>query len=140
MEIQGKIITAFEARSGESARGTWKSQDFLLETQDGQFSRRMLFNVFGEERLQRFNIQEGMDVTVSFDITAREWNGRWFNDVRAYDVRPVMANAAPVGGAAPFAAPAEPAAPAKAPASDNAVSQDPFASEDGGGSDDNLPF
>lgn len=137
MEIQGKIITAFEPRSGESARGKWMTQDFLLETQDGQFSHRMLFNVFGEERLQRFGIQEGMEVTVSFDINAREWNGRWFNDVRAFDVRPVMANAAPVASVA--SAPAN-AAPAASETPSTPASDDPFASESGGDSDDNLPF
>ena len=84
MEIEGKIIFALEPKTGTSARGEWKVQEFVLETLDGQFSRKMVFSVFGEERLQRFNIQVGQDVKVSFDIDAREYNGRWFNSIRAH--------------------------------------------------------
>ena len=94
MEIQGKIIAALDVKTGMSARGEWKVQEFVLETIDGQFSRKMVFSVFGEDRLQRFNIQVGQDVNVSFDIDAREYNGRWFNSIRAFDVRPIMPPAA----------------------------------------------
>ena len=105
MEIQGKIIAALDVKTGVSARGEWKVQEFVLETLDGQFSRKMVFSVFGEDRLQRFNIQVGQDVNVSFDIDAREYNGRWFNSIRAFDVRPVSQVAAVPGAptAPPFA-------------------------------------
>lgn len=102
MELEGKIIFALEPKTGTSPRGEWKVQEFVLETLDGQFSRKMVFSVFGEERLQRFNIQVGQDVKVSFDIDAREYNGRWFNSIRAFDVRPANQPAAAAGPAAPF--------------------------------------
>lgn len=94
MEIQGKIIAALEPRGGVSARtgNNWKMQEFVLETME-QYPRRMVFNVFGEDRLREFNIQVGEVMTVSFDINAREYNGRWFNDIRAWRVD---RNAAPV--------------------------------------------
>ena len=94
MELQGKIIAALDVKSGVSKRGSdYKVQEFVLETVDGQFTRKMVFTVFGEDRLQRFNIQPGQDVTVSFDIDAHEYNGRWFNSIRAFDVRPIGNNA-----------------------------------------------
>ena len=94
MELQGKIIAALDVKSGVSKRGSdYKVQEFVLETVDGQFTRKMVFTVFGEDRLQRFNIQLGQDVTVSFDIDAHEYNGRWFNSIRAFDVRPIVNNA-----------------------------------------------
>lgn len=87
MEIQGKIIAALQPREGTSAKGTaWKVQEFVLETA-GQYPKKMVFEVFGQERLDRFGIQEGQNVNVAFDIDAREWNGRWFNSIRAYDVQ-----------------------------------------------------
>lgn len=136
MDLQGKIIVALEPRSGVSARGEWKSQDFVLETMDS-FPRKMVFSVFGAERLQRFAIQVGQMVNVSFDIDAHEYNGRWFNNIRAFDVRPVQpAAVAPgvPGGAdqmPPFAEPAQ-AQPMNgfgAPASSQPVPpfDDPFA-------------
>ena len=84
-------------------------QDFVIEEAMGQFPKRMVFNVFGEENLNRFNIQEGQELTVSFDINAREYNGRWYNDVRVWNV--VAANQPqPVAQAAePPAAPFPPA-------------------------------
>lgn len=88
MELQGKIIAAMPERTGTSARGEWKAQDFVLETHDA-YPRKMVFGVFGADRLARFNIQVGQEVVVSFDIDAREYNGRWFNSIRAFDVRPV---------------------------------------------------
>ena len=86
MEITGKIIAAMPERSGVSAKGTqWKSQDFVIETFDS-YPKKCVFNVYGEDRLQRFNIQMGETLTVSFDIDAHEYNDRWFNSVRAFDV------------------------------------------------------
>ena len=90
MEIQGKIISALPERSGTSQRtgNAWKLQEFVVETHD-QYPKKMAFEVFGEDRLQRFNIQVGQEVNIAFDIDAHEYNGRWFNSIRAYDVRPV---------------------------------------------------
>ena len=51
MELEGKIIFALEPKTGTSSRGDWKVQEFVLETLDGQFSRKMVFSVFGEDRL-----------------------------------------------------------------------------------------
>lgn len=145
MEIQGKIIAALPERSGVSARGEWKSQDFVLETLDGQFARKMMFTVFGADRLARFNIQIGQDVLVAFDINAREWNGRWFNDVRAYDVRPAVANdAVSFGQPAAVAQPAQVQPAQQAPVADAAQTVNPGAPADpfDGNAEgaDNLPF
>ena len=52
MDLQGKIIAALPAKTGTSARGEWKAQDFVVETHDN-FPKKMVFSVFGEERLER---------------------------------------------------------------------------------------
>ena len=101
MELQGKVIAALPERSGVSARGEWKSQEFVIEYQEGQYPRKMVFNVWGADRLQRFNIQIGQTVLVAFDVDAHEWNGRWFTDIRAFDVRQVDPNAVPVAQSTP---------------------------------------
>ena len=136
MELQGKVIAETQERSGTSARGEWKAKDFVIETHDS-YPKKMVFSVFGEDRLQRFNIQIGQEVLVSFDIDAREYNGRWFNSIRAYDVRQV--DPAQYGAAASAAAPSafasEPAAAPAAPAADA-----PFPPAAEGESTDDLPF
>ena len=131
MELQGKIIAALPVKSGTSARGEWKVQEFVLETIDGQFPRKMVFSIFGEERLQRFNVQEGQNVTVFFDIDAHEYNGRWFNSIRAYDIRPIQTTPE---ASAPFSQDAQNQQPAfQQPA------QAPFEEQQADSADD-LPF
>lgn len=136
MEITGKIITALEPRGGVSQRtgNAWKMQEFVIETIE-QYPKRCVFNVFGEDKLQQYNIEVGKEYTVSFDINAREWNGRWFNDVRAWNVVP--AQAAPTD-MPPMPEPMPAAAPA--PAAAAAPQTDPFAAAAEGDSTDGLPF
>ena len=138
MELQGRIIAVLPEKSGVSARGEWKTQDYVVETHDA-YPKKMVFNVFGADRISRFNIQVGQEVSVSFDIDAHEYQGRWYNSVRAFDVRQV--DPASVGmqpGVVPGAAfgPA-PAAPAAQPAAPTAQPAAPAAAED---KVDDLPF
>ena len=137
MEFTGRIIKVLEARGGVSSRtgNPWKTQDFVIEETVGQYPKRMVFNVFGEDNLSRFNIQEGQELTVSFDINAREYNGRWFNDIRVWNVMPA-ATAAPA--AQPTAAAAQSVAPFPPAEQPAAPAQPSF----GGAEDDSsdLPF
>ena len=97
MEIQGKVIAVLPERSGVSARGEWKSQTYVIETQE-QYPKKMAFDVFGADRLAQFNIQSGEELLVSFDIDAHEYQGRWFNSIRAWNVTKVSQQAAAQGG------------------------------------------
>ena len=84
-EITGKIIAVLPTKSGTSARGTqWSSQTAVLETHE-QYPKKVAFDVLGD-RIAEFNLQVGEEVTVSFDINAREYNGKWFNSVNAWNV------------------------------------------------------
>ena len=139
MDLTGRIIAVLPASSGVSQRtgNPWMSQDYVIEV-PGQFPRKCVFRVFGEDRIKQFNIQLNEDLTVQFDIDAHEFNGRWFNDVRAFNVVrgavPVAAQpaAAPVAAATPFppqqpvSAAAAPFPPAQEPAGDSAADDLPF--------------
>ena len=86
MEITGKIIAVLPERGGVSKTGNeWKMQEYVLETHE-QYPRKICFNVFGADKISQFNRQAGEEMTVSFDINAREYNGRWYNDIRAWRV------------------------------------------------------
>ena len=98
MELSGKVIAVLEPRGGVSKTGNaWKVQEYVIETHD-QYPRKMCFDVFGEDKINQFNIQVGEELTVHFDIDAREWQGRWFNSIRAWKV-----DRATQGPDAPFA-------------------------------------
>lgn len=128
MEITGKIIAVLPERGGISQRtgSEWKVQEYVLETQE-QYPRKMCFDVFGADKIAQFAIKIGDHLTVSFDIDAREYQGRWYNSIRAWKVERVADQqpaAAPVNDA-PFPPVAASAAPTD------------FS---GGESTDDLPF
>ena len=84
-DIYGKIIAVLPTRSGTSARGThWSSQTAVIETQE-QYPKKLAFDVIND-KIDQFNIQVGEFLTVQFDINAREYNGRWFNSINAWNV------------------------------------------------------
>lgn len=86
MEIQGKIIAILPTRSGVSAKGTqWQVSEYVLETQE-QYPQRMSFDVFGADNAAQFNIREGEELKVYFNFNAHEYQGRWFNQIRAWKV------------------------------------------------------
>ena len=85
MEIQGKIIVVLPERSGVSQRGNqWRSISYVLETQE-QYPKKLAFDVTND-KIDQLNIQLGEILTVQFDINAREYNGRWFNSINAWNV------------------------------------------------------
>ncbi|MBO8485718.1 MAG: DUF3127 domain-containing protein [Bacteroidetes bacterium] len=132
LELEGKIIRKLNVQSGVSARGNWSKQEFIIEYQEGNFPSQACFNVWGEDKvkdLERFQI--GDSVKVSFNISSREYNGRWYTDLRAWRLD---SSGEAASAAAPAQAPAQPAAqPAQTQAPQAADSQD---SQD----DDDLPF
>ena len=85
MEMTGVVIAILPERSGVSQRGEWKSQQFVIETQE-QYPKHLCFEVFGADRIAQFNIKGGETITVQFDIDARQYQDRWFNSIKAWNV------------------------------------------------------
>ena len=131
MELTGKIIAVLQANSGVSNRtgNPWMSQEYVIEV-PGQYPRKCVFRIFGEDRIKQFNIQQGEDVTVQFDIDAHEYNGRWFNEIRAYNVvRGQVQQPTAIPGATPFppaGGATAPFPPAQEPASEGSADDLPF--------------
>ena len=130
MQITGKAIAALPVKSGVSKKTgeQWQSREYVIETQE-QYPKKMCFEVFGTDKLKEFNIRNNDLIKVNFDITAREYNGKWYNYIRAWKVEHVnpqsqttettqVQTSAPVQAQAP--------APVSAPAAQE--------------SDDDLPF
>jgi len=125
MELTGKLIAAMPTQSGVSARtgNAWMSREYVIEV-PGQYPKKCCFKVFGEDRLKQFNLRKDEIVTVQFDIDAHEYNGRWFNEIQAYNViRPQQQAPAPAPQQAPVQRPFPPAQ-----------------QDNGGGYADDLPF
>ena len=88
MEITGKVLAVLELQSGTSKKGSeWKKRDFVIETLDEKFPKKVCFTLFGD----RADACPSIDsvVNVAFDIDAHEYNGKWFNSINAWKVDPV---------------------------------------------------
>lgn len=138
MELTGTIIAVLPVKSGVSARtgNPWMIAEYVLEV-PGQYPKKFCFTIFGEDRIKQFNIQSGeQNVTVQFDIDAHEFNGRWFNEIRAYNVIHASQQAnAPQPAQAAVAQPAQPDM-----FGGQQATQNPFPPEQPQEGADDLPF
>lgn len=83
MEVKGKIIKDLGEKSGTSQAGNpWKKHEYVLETVEAR-PRQIHFDFFGE-RADQYPLQQGDDVTLSFDIESREYQGRWYTSIRGW--------------------------------------------------------
>ena len=85
MEIAGNIIQILPLQSGQGKSGTWKKQEFILET-PGQYPKKVCLNLWGE-KVDEIKIAVGDKITASINIESREYNGRWYTDVRAWKIQ-----------------------------------------------------
>lgn len=82
--VEGKIIQKLEIESGQSARGPWQKQNFIIETVDSQYPRKICIGLWTNQiaNLQPFQI--GDMIRAYINIESREFNGRWYTDIRAW--------------------------------------------------------
>ena len=125
MELEGRIVRKLNVQTGTSTRGAWAKQDFIFEYQEGNYPSQVCMNVWGEDKVKELEkYQVGDKVKISFNLSSREYNGRWYTDVRAWRIEPASAPA-PVQAAPPV------------------TQEDPYASADAFGSsldEEDLPF
>lgn len=85
LNISGIVLNILPLQTGTSKAGNpWQKQDFILET-GGQYPRKVCVCLFGDN-VAKFPLAVGQSVTASVDIESREFNGRWYTDVRAWNV------------------------------------------------------
>ena len=84
-ELSGRIVSVLPLQTGTSKAGKpWQKQEYILDT-GGQYPKKVCFSLFGDS-ITKFPLQVGQDVTVSIDIESREWNSKWYTEVRAWNV------------------------------------------------------
>jgi hypothetical protein len=85
MEIKGRITQILPEQGGQSKSGsTWRKQDYILETLT-EHPKKVCFSVWGE-KIDQYKMQNGDAVTAHFDIESREFNGRWYTDIKAWKI------------------------------------------------------
>lgn len=87
MKVTGTIEAKLPVAKGTSANGEWAKQEFVIKYKSGNYDNRVVLNVWGIDKvndLARYKV--GETVEVDFDINAREYNGKWYNDLRAWKI------------------------------------------------------
>jgi hypothetical protein len=82
MEITGKLYQKLAEQSGTSARGEWRKQDFIIETEE-QYPKKVCISNWNN-KVDLDSVAEGTTVTASINIESREFNGRWYTDVKVW--------------------------------------------------------
>ena len=91
MDISGKIIQLLPVQTGQGKNGTWKKQEFILETGD-TYPKKICIAVWGD-KIDMGSFKTGDMIDVSFDVESREYNGRWYTDVKAWKIASKKAGA-----------------------------------------------
>ena len=85
MQLKVKLIQLLPLQSGVGKNGEWKKQDIVAETTDSQYPKKICISIWGD-KINSSQLQVGNDLIVDFDIESREFNGRWYTDVKAWKI------------------------------------------------------
>jgi hypothetical protein len=85
VEIEGKLIAKLAVQAGKSGNGEWKKQDFIVETL-GDYPKKVCFSVWGDKTDVLKSLSEGSTLKISFEPSSREFNGKWYTDLRAWKI------------------------------------------------------
>ena len=94
MEFEGKVLEILPPVSGQSARGTWERQMVVFEQANKQYGKEIAVT-FMNKAQDVASLRVGESYMVSFDVESRNYQGRWYTDVRAWRIQPLQAAAAP---------------------------------------------
>lgn len=85
LELTGRITQILPLEQGVSKAGNaWRKQVLILETQD-QYPRKVAISLLNDN-IDKYAIQVGTVITAHLDIESREWNGKWYTEVKAWQI------------------------------------------------------
>jgi hypothetical protein len=85
MEISGRLVQTLPTQTGQSKNGEWKKCSFVIETAD-KYPKKVCIVAWKDLVDQVQQIPSGTQINVSFDVESREYNGKWYTDVKAWKI------------------------------------------------------
>jgi hypothetical protein len=82
--LNGKIFKVLPLESGEGKNGTWKKQPIVLEIDNGKYQKKVAVTLWGN--LANGNFEVGKEMSVEYDVESREYNEKWYTDVKAWRI------------------------------------------------------
>jgi len=87
MQLSGTLNQLLPMQSGTSKNGEWKKQDIIIET-EGQYPKKVCISIWGE-KINNDQLQIGNLLKIEFDIESREYNNKWYTDLKAWKIETV---------------------------------------------------
>jgi hypothetical protein len=84
MQLTAKLVQLLPLQSGTGKNGTWKKQDIIVETA-GQYPKKVCISVWGD-KIDIKKLKPGNTLKIDFDVESREYNSRWYTDVKAWKI------------------------------------------------------
>lgn len=84
MQLTAKLVQLLPLQTGTGKNGQWKKQDIIVET-EGQYPKKVCVSIWGD-KINESLLKPGTMLNISFDVESREYNGRWYTDVKAWKV------------------------------------------------------
>ena len=86
MDIIGKLIKVLPIQTGQGKNGEWKKQDIILEF-GGTPAKKLCIGFWNDKIIS--NLMEGSMLKVFFEIDSKEYNDKWFTNLRGWKVEEV---------------------------------------------------
>lgn len=85
LQVNGRCVKVFETQYKSKKDGqVHNKHHFVIEVQDGNFTKNVCFTVLDDVRWSKMGVVEGGTYNVSFDVSSREYNGNWYTDINAW--------------------------------------------------------
>ena len=84
MQLTAKLAQLFPIQTGTGKNGEWKKQDIIVET-DGQYPKKVCISIWGD-KINEGQLQIGNLLKIDFEIESRDYNGRWYTDIKAWKI------------------------------------------------------
>jgi hypothetical protein len=84
MQLTAKLTTLLPIQTGTGKNGEWKKQDIIVET-DGQYPKKVCISIWGD-KINEGQLQIGNLLQIDFDIESREYNNKWYTDIKAWKI------------------------------------------------------
>ena len=89
LEISGRLLKKLPEVTGVSRNGNnWIKQEFIIETQD-QYPKKLCMSMWGDKVQELSPVKEGEMIKLSFNLESREYNDRWYTEIRAYKLEQI---------------------------------------------------
>lgn len=101
LDFTGKLIQKLGQQTGQGKNGTWVKQEFIVETQE-QYPKKVCVSAWGDKVKELDAVSVGEVVKLSINIESREFNSRWYTDVRIWKVERMRNAESGAPDSAPF--------------------------------------